>query len=92
MSQVIQVTVDDQGRIIIPPAIRERLGLSRGMTLVVEDGKEDELCLRVQEGSPLLIDKRGVLVVRAEPLDDLTHIVRRERDRRASNLVQRAGL
>ena len=92
MSQVIQVTLDDQGRIIIPSAVRKRLGLSQGMTLVIEEGKEGELCLRVQEESPDLIDKRGVLVVRAEPLGDLTRVIQHERERRASDLVQRAGL
>jgi AbrB family looped-hinge helix DNA binding protein len=89
--QVIQVTLDDQGRIIIPPAIRECLGLSLGMTLVVEEGQEDELCLRIQEGSPTLVDKQGVLVVRAESLGDLTGATRHERDRRAAELVRRAG-
>jgi AbrB family looped-hinge helix DNA binding protein len=92
MSKAIQVTLDDQGRIIIPSTIRDHLGLSQGMTWVVEEGEKDELCLRVQEGSPALVDKQGVLVVQVEPLDDLTHITQRERTRRASDLVQRAGL
>jgi AbrB family looped-hinge helix DNA binding protein len=92
MSETIQVIVDDQGRIIIPSTIREQLGLSQGMTLVVEEGEEDELCLRVQERSPDLVDKQGVLVVRAEPLGDLTHVTQRERLHRASDLVQRVGL
>ena len=92
MSETIQVIVDDQGRIIIPSTIREQLGLSQGMTLVVEEGGEDKLCLRIQEESPDLVDKQGVLVVKAEPLDDLTHITQRERLRRASGLVRRVGL
>jgi len=92
MSKAIQVTLDDQGRIIIPSTIRERLGLSQGMTLVVEAGKEDELRLRIQEGSPALVDKQGVLVVKAEPLHDLTQVTQRERVRRASDLVRRVGL
>ena len=92
MSQVVQVTLDDQGRIVIPAIIRDRLGLSQGMTLVVEEGQKDDLCLRVQEESPALVDKQGVLVVKAEPLDDLTHITQRERHRRAADLVQQVDL
>lgn len=92
MSQVIEVTVDDQGRIIIPATVRKSLGLSEGMILVIEEGKEGELCLRVQEESPELIDKGGVLVVRAEPRGDLTGVVQRERERRASDLVRQTGL
>lgn len=91
MSETIQVIVDDQGRIIIPSAIRKQLGLSQGMTLVVEEGEEDKLCLRIQEESPDVVDKQGVLVVKAEPLEDLTHITQRERLRRASGLVRRVG-
>jgi len=39
-SQVIQVTADDQGRIITPPATQERLGLSRRMTSVSKAKKK----------------------------------------------------
>jgi AbrB family looped-hinge helix DNA binding protein len=91
MSKAIQVLLDDQGRIVIPSAFRALLGLSQGMTLVVEKGEKDELCLRIQE-SPTLVDKQGVLVVRAESSIDLTNIVQHERHHRVSNLVQRAGL
>ena len=92
MSETIQVTVDDQGRIILPSTILAHLGLSQGMILVVEEGREDELYLRIQEESPDLVDKQGVLVVKAEPLDDLVRASQRERSRRASDLVRRVGL
>ena len=38
---------------------------------------------------PALVDKGGVLVVRAKPLGDLTDAIRQERDRRVSELSQR---
>ena len=41
---------------------------------------------------PMLVSKDGVLVVRAEPVEDLTDITRRERDRRVADLIQQAGL
>ena len=39
-----------------------------------------------------LVDKEGVLVVRAEPLNDLTNITRRNRDLRVFDLVQQTDL
>ncbi len=92
MSEAIQILLDTHGRIVIPSTSRDRLGLSQGMTLVVEKGEKDELCLRIQQDSPTLVDKQGVLVVRTEPDVDLANITQRERSRRASNLVQRVGL
>jgi AbrB family looped-hinge helix DNA binding protein len=89
MSEMIQVLLDDQGRIVIPSTFRERLGLSQGMILVVEEGEKDELCLRISK-LPTLVDKQGVLVIRAEPTADLTDITRHEHSRRVSDLVQRA--
>jgi hypothetical protein len=67
------------------------LGLSPGTTLIVEKGEKDEVRLRPQSESPELIEKEGVLVVRAEPLGDLANITRRERDRRVFDLSQRVA-
>jgi len=92
MNQVIEVSLDDLGRILIPAALRSRLGLSPGMTLVVEKGDQGGVRLRLQSEPPMLVDKGGVLVVRAEPLRDLDNITRHERDRRVFDLLQRVGL
>jgi len=92
MNQVIKVSLDDLGHILIPAAIRSRLGLSPGMTLVVEKGAKGGVRLRLQPEPPMLVDKGGVLVVRAEPLSDLANITQHERDRRVFDLLQRAGL
>ena len=92
MSQVIKISLDDMGRIVIPAAVQSRLGLSPGMTLVVEEGDQGSVCLRIQSEPPELVDKAGVLVVRAEPLGDLTDVTWHERNRRAFDLLQRANL
>lgn len=92
MTELIEVSVDSQGCIRVPIEVQDRLGLSPGMTLVVEEGEKGEMCLRVQRDLPELVDKRGVLVVRSETVGDLTGAVGRERDRRLSELRQRAGL
>lgn len=91
MSEVLEISLDDLGSILIPAALRSRLGLTPGMTLVVEKGGNGGLRLRIQEQLPTLVDKGGVLVVRAEPTGDLTNITRHERDRRVFDLLQRVS-
>ena len=88
MSEAIQVQIDDRGNIVLPSEIRKRLGLMQGMTLVAEDGEEGQLHLRVQQESPTVVDKQGVLVVTSLPSHDLLDIVRQERERRLSSLWQ----
>jgi len=95
MSQVSEISLDDRGRILIPAAIRRQLGLLPGMTMIVEEADNRSVRLRVQSEMPempTLVDKGGVLVVKAESLSDLTDIVRQERDRRVSHLSRQAGL
>jgi len=44
------------------------------------------------EATATLVNKGGLLVVRAEPLTDLTDIVQQEREQRVAELMQQAGL
>ena len=87
MSQAIKISPDDMGRILIPAAVQSRLGLSPGMSLVVEEGDQGSVRLRVQSEPPVLVDKAGVLVVRAEPLGHLADVTRHERNRRVFDLL-----
>jgi bifunctional DNA-binding transcriptional regulator/antitoxin component of YhaV-PrlF toxin-antitoxin module len=92
MSQVIEVSLDNRGHILIPAALRRQLGLLPGMTLVVEETANHDVRLRIRSEArevPALVDKGGVLVVRVEPLCNLTDAIRQERDRRVSDLSQR---
>ena len=92
MSQVVKISLDGMGRILIPAAVQSRLGLSPGMSLVVEKEDQGGVRLRIQSEPPVLVDKAGVLVVKAEPISDLANVTRRERDRRVFDLLQRANL
>lgn len=92
MSHLIEVSIDDFGRILIPAELQSHLGLTPGMILIVEEGDDDGLRLSLQSQPSELVEKGGVLVVRAEPLADLNDITRREREGRISELIQRAGL
>ena len=62
------------------------------MRQVVETEEKGGVRLSVQSAPPVLVDKEGILVVRAEPVGDLTDITRRERDRQTLDPQQRAGL
>jgi AbrB family looped-hinge helix DNA binding protein len=88
MSEEIQTSLDSQGRIAIPTAIRNRLGLSKGMTLIVEEDENNEIYLSIQKESPVLVDKKGILVVKSKSKSDLTNIVQQERDRRIFDLMK----
>jgi bifunctional DNA-binding transcriptional regulator/antitoxin component of YhaV-PrlF toxin-antitoxin module len=92
MSHLIEVSVDDLGRILIPSELQSHLGLTPGMILMVEKGDDDGLRLSLQSQPSELVEKGGVLVVRAEPLADLNDITRREREDRVSELIQRGAL
>lgn len=92
MGEQIEISADGQDCIIIPTEISRRLGLTPGMTLVVEEREKGEICLRLQEELPELVDKGGILVVRAEATGDLTDAVEHEHGRRLSDLLHRVGL
>lgn len=92
MSQLIQVSVDDFGRIFIPAPIRERLNLSPGMILIVEKGEGGGVQLRIESRPSVLTEKDGLLVARVTALGSLANAIRNERDRRVFDLLQRVGL
>jgi len=89
MGQTIEVSIDNNGGILLPQELKNRLGLLPGMTMIVEGNDDDRVCLRVRADSPELVDKQGIIVVRAETSADLTNIVRRERDQRVADLQRR---
>jgi bifunctional DNA-binding transcriptional regulator/antitoxin component of YhaV-PrlF toxin-antitoxin module len=90
MGQTIEVSIDNHGGILLPQELKNRLGLLPGMTMVVEEDEEKRVCLRVRTELPELVDKQGIIVVRAESSEDLTNVTRRARNRRVSDLLQRA--
>ncbi len=92
MSEVIQVSLDELGDILLPASLRERLHLAPGMTLVVEKGENGGLRLRVQRKPTVLVEKEGVLVAKVTAFSDLSNLMRHERDWRVFTLLQRVGL
>ena len=92
MARTVRVRLDESGNILIPASLRERLELVPGTTLVVENGENGGVRLRIQRKSSVLAEKEGFLVARVTALADLDHITRHERDRRVFELLHRAGL
>jgi bifunctional DNA-binding transcriptional regulator/antitoxin component of YhaV-PrlF toxin-antitoxin module len=93
MREPVALSVDDQGRLVLPGSVQDRLRLEPGMTLIVEEGDNGGIRLRPEQPErPHLVDKEGILVVRAPSVSDLDDAMRRERDLRISSLSERAGL
>ena len=84
-SDVIEVELDELNRILISPDLRQRLGLTPGRTLIVEEDRSGGVALHIQSESALLIDKGGVLVASVELLGDITDVVRQEREQRVTS-------
>lgn len=79
MNQPIQLTLDELGHIFIPASQREKLHLTPGMTLVVEECENGDFQLRVASVPTTLVEKDGMLVARVTALGDLTNATRNER-------------
>ena len=92
MTEVAEVSIDEEGCIHLPLTLQNRLGLEPGATLILEEGEGGEMWLRPKERPPVLIDKGGVLVVRAKAVGDLVNATRRDRDSRVASLIARADL
>jgi bifunctional DNA-binding transcriptional regulator/antitoxin component of YhaV-PrlF toxin-antitoxin module len=91
MSHVVEVIVDEEGRLRLPVETLRALGLAPGMTLVVEEAPGGDACLSVRTGEPTLVEKGGVLVVQGELTGEWSDVVRSERDRRVDRLVQQVN-
>ena len=89
MEQIVEITIDNQGKIFIPPILQKQLGLVPGMALMVEKEEDGQMCLIIPRSEAMLVDKQGILVVRSEAIGDLTDITQQERNFRLENLLDR---
>lgn len=81
----MEVTIDRFGRLVIPKALRDHLGLGPGSTLELEE-KDEALLLRPQRPAPDLVEEDGVLVFTGEPGGDLDGALERHREARLTRL------
>jgi AbrB family looped-hinge helix DNA binding protein len=86
MREVIQVSMDRSGRILLPKVIRTRLGLKPGAKLEVDIHPIDEAQLHLVTRTPVVANKNGVLVVKSETIGNLQDAVEQVREDRLAEL------
>ena len=89
MSTLIEVELDDQGRLIVPIHLAQRLGLAHGATLVIERETADATYLRIQKTSPLIVEEDGVLVITAVADQSIDNTLHQEREQHLDALWER---
>jgi AbrB family looped-hinge helix DNA binding protein len=76
----MQVTIDQAGRIVVPKAVRERLGLHKGSELELKESPEG-IVLQPVERTSALARRNGRLVIVARPPKDFDPVRAVEEDR-----------
>ncbi len=83
---MMRTTVDRFGRVVVPKAMRERLGLRPGTAIEIEE-TESHLSLRPVEDAPPLMMKEGILVHAGTVVGDLEAAVAADREERVRRLA-----
>lgn len=81
----MDATIDVQGRIVVPKALRDRLGLTAGQALKIEerDGcltisvKPEAMRIVERDGVPVLQPERDVAPLTAEAVREMLESLRR---------------
>lgn len=82
----MRTTVDRFGRVVVPKAMRDRLGLRAGAAIEIEE-TAGQLSLRAVEDTSPLIMKEGVLVFTGAAVGDLEAAVAAGREERVRHLT-----
>jgi AbrB family looped-hinge helix DNA binding protein len=83
----MEVTLDKFGRVVIPKAVREQLGLGPGTVLEIHVDDEEGIILRPRRVVPDLAEEHEVLVFAGEPTADLERAVERHRQNRSCQVA-----
>ena len=88
MDLKFQTKIDESGRIALPKMIISDLHLKPWTKFVVEE-RNGEIILAPEddEKQSLLVEKDGILVLRAQLTEDITDIVERDREERISKII-----
>jgi AbrB family looped-hinge helix DNA binding protein len=92
MTELVELSLDEKGRLVVPGSVQDRLHLQPGMRLIVEEGDDGAIRLRPEADGPRLVEKRGILVVQGQPVADLVDALRRARDLRITHLSEPGDL
>lgn len=74
-------SVDKFGRIIIPKAIREHLGLQAGSVLEIEE-LDHKILIKIHDDEPKLTREGGFLIFVGKPVGDLENAIEKLREDR----------
>jgi AbrB family looped-hinge helix DNA binding protein len=81
----IETTIDSFGRVLVPKALRDRLGLEPGSVLEMEDSGA-EIRLRPVRDRPLLVKEGKVLVYAGKASGNVLEAVKAHREARLRRL------
>jgi bifunctional DNA-binding transcriptional regulator/antitoxin component of YhaV-PrlF toxin-antitoxin module len=89
MDLKFQTKIDESGRIALPEKIISDLRLIPGTEFVVEErnGKVTLIPIEKEKEETLLVEKDGILVLRAQISEDITDMVKRDREARISQII-----
>lgn len=82
----MQLNIDKFGRVVLPKAIRDELGLAPGAVISVRR-TEHGIELEPVREKPALMDRDGVLVHTGEAVGDLEKAVSRAREDRMARFL-----
>jgi AbrB family looped-hinge helix DNA binding protein len=89
---MVEVTVAADGRIEIPAAVSERLGIRPGTRLALdEEQKDGSISLRVLPAEAQLIEKEGIWTIRSQylhPEDKGVDWVARVREEQSASVLE----
>lgn len=84
----MESAIDRFGRVVIPKAIRDHLGLKPGMVLKVEE-HDHEVLLKITEHEPQIKSIEGILVFTGKPtanIESAIHQFRNEQIKRKGGI------
>ena len=82
----MNVTIDSFGRILIPKAVRDQLGLKSGSELLLEATPDHELHLKPKPRDAVLVKKGATLVYTGQTTADLKNAVTEMREQRTQDI------
>lgn len=85
----METTVDKFGRVVIPKAVRQRLGLKAGTVLRIEE-TSDGMKLGPVHEEPLLVREGNVLVFNGRFDGDIVEAIQAQREERIQALARQA--
>jgi AbrB family looped-hinge helix DNA binding protein len=82
----MQAKVDKFGRVVIPKALRDGMGIEPGDAFQIEREGE-RIVLKLLEEEVQIVDKQGVMVFRCTAAGDLAAVVEEHRRERISKKI-----